>query len=168
MDSGSSKETRELLPVWLTHAAIMTTRLEDSVDFYRDILGFRLRIIEDDPIRKGRRRAMMADSAGRDVVEIIEMLEMAHPFIPGRGGIHHIGFSLPAREWHSLRSRMDGRRYPYQEVERRLFVRDADGLILEIEISSPASGGTSASEGTPSSTESAAAAAEAPSTEPAT
>jgi glyoxylase I family protein len=166
MDSGSSKETRELLPVWLTHAAIMTTRLEDSVDFYRDILGLRLRIIEDDPIRKGRRRAMMADSAGRDVVEIIEMMEMAHPTIPGRGGIHHIGFSLPAREWHSLRSRMDGRRYPYQEVERRLFVRDADGLILEIEIFSPASGGTSASEGTPSSTESAA--AEATTTEPAT
>lgn len=139
MESGPSKETRIAPCVWLTHAAIMTTRLEDSIGFYRDILGLRLRIIEDDPIRKGRRRAMMTDAVGRDVVEIIEMTEMAHPSIPGRGGIHHIGFTLPTREWHSLRSRMDAREYPYQEIERRLFVRDADGLILEIEITSPAS-----------------------------
>lgn len=162
MDNGSSREMRGLPPVWLTHAAIMTTHLENSVEFYRDILGLRLRLIEDDPIRKGRRRAMMTDSVERDIVEIIELKEMAHPSIPGRGGIHHIGFSLPPREWHSLRSRMDGRGYPYQEVDRRLFVRDADGLILEIEISSPASGGTSTSKGTPSSTESTATATEAP------
>lgn len=117
----------------LTHAAIMTTRLDESVCFYRDILGLTVRCIEADPIRKGRRRAMMADPDGRDVLEIIEMTEMAHPTIPGRGGIHHIGFTLSAREWHSLRSRMDARRYGYQEIEGRLFVRDADGLTLEIE-----------------------------------
>lgn len=119
--------------ICLTHAAIMTTRLEESISFYRDILGLTLRIVENDPIRKGRRRAMMTDSAGRDVVEIIEMTDMAHPSIPGRGGIHHIGFTLPSREWHSFRSRMDAKAYEYQEIEGRLFVRDADGLILEVE-----------------------------------
>ncbi len=117
----------------LTHAAIMTARLDDSMAFYRDVLGLKLRVIEDDPIRKGRRRALLMDAEGRDLVEIIEMTEMAHPSIPGRGGIHHIGFTLPARDWHSLRSRMDARGYAYQEIDGRLFVRDADGLILEIE-----------------------------------
>lgn len=126
-------ETRTSSSIWLTHAAIMTTHIDESISFYRDILGLTLRTVEDDPIRKGRRRAMMTDSDGSDVVEIIEMTDMAHPSIPGRGGIHHIGFTLPSREWHSLRSRMDAEEYEYQEIEGRLFIRDADGLILEVE-----------------------------------
>lgn len=124
---------RTTISISLTHAAIMTTRLDASVEFYRDVLGLSLRVIEADPIRTGRRRAMMCDSNGRDILEIIEMSELSHPSIPGRGGIHHIGFTLSAREWHSLRSRMDAEGYSYQEVEDRLFVRDADGLTLEIE-----------------------------------
>ena len=124
---------RATISINLTHAAIMTTRLSASVSFYRDILGLELRVVEADPIRTGRRRAMMSDSNGRDILEIIEMSELSHPSIPGRGGIHHIGFTLPAREWHSLRSRMDAEGYGYHEIEGRLFVRDADGLTLEIE-----------------------------------
>lgn len=131
----------------------MTTRLDDSIAFYRDILELQLRIVEDDPIREGRRRALLSDSEGRDIIEIIEMTEMAHPSIPGRGGIHHIGFTLPPREWHSLRSRMDARGYAYQEIGKRLFVRDADGLILEIEASSPSARRTTVAEGTTSATE---------------
>ncbi len=126
-------ETRTTSPISLTHAAIMTTRLDESISFYRDILGLTLRTVESDPIRKGRRRAMMADSEERDVLEIIEMTDLAHPSIPGRGGIHHIGFTLPSRAWHSLRSRMDAKGCGYQEIEGRLFVRDADGLTLEVE-----------------------------------
>jgi glyoxylase I family protein len=120
-------------PVRLDHASVMTTDLEEAVDFYVDLLGLTLRVIEDDPVREGRKRAMLTDGRGRDVIEVIEMPEMAHPSVPGRGGVHHLGFRLPDREWHSLRSRMDAAEYPYQEVKGRLFVRDADGLVLEIE-----------------------------------
>jgi glyoxylase I family protein len=76
---------------------------------------------------------MLTDRNAHDVIEIIEMPEMAHPSVPGRGGIHHLGFRLPERDWHSLRARLDAAQYPYQEVKGRLFVRDADGLVLEIE-----------------------------------
>lgn len=111
----------------------MTTNLDAAVSFYLNLLGLTLRVIEDDPIRKGRQRAWLADPSGVDVVEIIEMPEMVHPSIPGRGGLHHLGFRLPRAEWHALRSRLDASGYPYQEVQDRLFVRDADGLVLEIE-----------------------------------
>jgi len=124
----------EKSPVHLSHAAIMTTRLDAAIDFYVGTLGLDLRAIEDDPIRKGRRRAMLTDCHGDDIVEIIEMPELAHPTIPGRGGIHHLGFRLPQRSWHALRARLDANGHTYQEVEGRLFVRDADGLVLEIEI----------------------------------
>ncbi|NBB74726.1 MAG: VOC family protein [Bacteroidetes bacterium] len=121
------------VPVELDHASVMTTDLDDAVSFYVDLLGLQLRTIEDDPVREGRQRAMLTDRHEHDVVEIIEMPEMVHPSVPGRGGVHHLGFRLPERDWHSLRSRMDAAGYPYQEVKGRLFVRDADGLVLEIE-----------------------------------
>lgn len=117
----------------LDHASVMTTDLDAATSFYVDLLGLNLRVVEDDPIREGRQRAMLTDRHGHDIVEIIEMPEMAHPSVPGRGGVHHLGFRLPPRDWHSLRTRMDAAEYPYQEVKGRLFVRDADGLVLEIE-----------------------------------
>ena len=117
----------------LDHASIMTANLEASVAFYENVLDLSLRVVEDDPIRDGRRRAMLTDSEGRDLIEIMEVTDMEHPTVPGRGGIHHLGFALPEDEWHALRSRLDAEEYPYQEVGPRLFVRDADGLVLEIE-----------------------------------
>lgn len=121
------------LQIGMDHAAITTRDLSGAIDFYRDILGLRLRIVETDPIREGRQRAMLCDVSGRDVVELIEMPELPHPAIPGRGAIHHLGFKMPQRAWHSLRARLDAAGYPYEQVDERLFVRDADGLILELE-----------------------------------
>ena len=120
-------------PIRLDHAAVMTADLERAMAFYTDVLGLSVRVVEDDPIRKGRRRAMLYDAGGRDVVEIIEMPEMAHATIPGRGGIHHLGFRLLQHDWHALRTRLDADGYPYQEVNHCLFLRDADGLVLELE-----------------------------------
>ena len=119
--------------VHLDHASIMTTDLEAATDFYVDVLGLVLRTEEDDPVREGRQRAMLGDGRDRAVLELIEMPEMEHPSVPGRGAIHHIGFSLSDRDWHSLRSRLDAKDYEYREVKGRLFVRDTDGLVLEIE-----------------------------------
>jgi glyoxylase I family protein len=119
--------------VRLDHASVMTTDLEAATDFYVDLLGLTLRTVEDDPVRDGRERAMLGDGQGHPVIELIEMPEMEHPSVPGRGAIHHVGFRLSDRDWHSLRSRLDAADYPYREVKGRLFVRDTDGLVLEIE-----------------------------------
>lgn len=121
------------LDVRLDHASVMTTDLDEATTFYVELLGLTLRTVEDDPVREGRQRAMLGDGRGRAVVELIEMPEMEHPSVPGRGAIHHLGFCLSDPDWHSLRSRLDAADYSYREVKGRLFVRDADGLVLEIE-----------------------------------
>lgn len=131
--TSSPPDDSTTLDVRLDHASVMTTDLEGAISFYVNLIGLSLRTVEDDPIRDGRQRAMLTDAQDRDVIELIEMEEMKHPSVPGRGGIHHLGFSLPPREWHSLRSRLDADDYPYEEVKGRLFARDADGLVLEIE-----------------------------------
>jgi glyoxylase I family protein len=111
----------------------MTTDLDEAVAFYVNLIGLSLQAVEDDPVRDGRKRALLTDAQGQDVIELIEMEEMEHPSVPGRGGIHHLGFSLSPREWHSLRSRLDAADHAYEEVKGRMFVRDADGLVLEVE-----------------------------------
>lgn len=121
------------LPIRLDHAAVMTTDLERAIGFYTEVLGLAVHVIEADPIRKGRRRAMLYDIDGRDVLELIEMTELTHATIPGRGSLHHLGFRLPAPDWHALRARLDAAGHPYQEVNHCLFIRDADGLVLELE-----------------------------------
>jgi glyoxylase I family protein len=133
-DSPDKTTSSEVAPtVRLDHASVMTTDLEAATDFYVDLLGLTLRTVEDDPVREGRKRAMLGDGRGHAVIELIEMPEMEHPSVPGRGAIHHVGFSLSDRDWHSLRSRLDAADYGYREVKNRLFVRDTDGLVLEIE-----------------------------------
>ena len=129
----STPDDPTALDVQLDHASIMTTDLDEAISFYVDLVGLSLRTVEDDPVREGRRRALLTDAQDRDVIELIEMEEMKHPSVPGRGGIHHLGFSLSPREWHSLRSRLDVVDHPYEEVKGRLFARDADGLVLEIQ-----------------------------------
>ncbi|WP_022835626.1 VOC family protein [Salisaeta longa] len=121
------------IAVRLDHASVMTPDLDAAADFYTTVLGLQLRTVTDDPVRKGRRQALLMDGAGHDIVELIEMPEMAHPSVPGRGGVHHLGFRLSDADWHTLRARLDAQQYPYQEKEGRLFIRDADGLVLEVE-----------------------------------
>ncbi len=129
----STVSPADTVSLWLDHAALMTADLDKATSFYVKALGLRLRIVEDDPIREGRRRAMLFDSNGRDVLEIIEMTELAHRSVPGRGALHHLGFRFPRKDWPALRSRLDEMNHAYRQVEGRVFLRDADGLILEIE-----------------------------------
>lgn len=129
-DAPSSDAVRA---IQLTHAAIVTPELDRAVAFYTDILGLALRVREEDPLRKGRQRAILTDVDGRDVIELIEYPEMPHPSVTGRGAMHHIGFRMPEDNWHGLRAHLDEVGYAYREVEGRLFVRDADSIVLEIE-----------------------------------
>ncbi|MBX2822795.1 MAG: VOC family protein [Rhodothermaceae bacterium] len=134
IDSQPNGDAKPTAPIRLTHAALVTSTLENSIHFYVNVLGLRLRCKEEDPLRPGRMRAMLTDKDEQDIIELIEFPEMPHASVPGRGAIHHVGFCLPQRDWHALRSRLDAAGYPYQEIENRLFIRDADSVVLEIEV----------------------------------
>jgi glyoxylase I family protein len=118
--------------VWLDHAAVVTADLTRSIDFYTGIMGLRVHIEEEDPLRRGRRRAMLFDSNGRDVMELIEMPEFRHRTVAGRGSVHHLGFRFPESDWKALVERLDAGSHSYQIEWDILFLRDADGLLLEV------------------------------------
>lgn len=135
MHNPADGKKKSTAPIRLTHAALVTSTLDNSIRFYVDVLGLQVRVKEEDPLRPGRMRAMLSDQEGHDIIELIEFPEMPHVSVPGRGAIHHVGFCLPQRDWHALRSRLDAAGYPYQEIDHRLFIRDADSVVLEIELS---------------------------------
>ena len=119
--------------VALDHAAIVTQALQPALDFYVELLGLTLSTVEPDPIREGRQRALLTDANGRTVLELIEIPEYVHASVPGHGAMHHLGFRFPERAWHAFRSRLAEKKNPCRRVEFRLFLRDADGLMLGIE-----------------------------------
>lgn len=118
--------------LWLDHAAVVTADLAQSIDFYTRVIGLRVHIEEEDPLRRGRRRAMLFDSNGRDVMELIEMPEFRHRTVAGRGAVHHLGFRFPESDWRALVERLDACGHSYQIERDILFLRDADGLLLEV------------------------------------
>lgn len=104
------------------------------MDFYTEIIGLGHRVTEPDPGRPERRRAMLQDDSGHDVLELIEEADLAHPTIPGRGGLHHLGFRFSGSDWEELLARLDASGISYDlRGDDCLFVRDTEGTVLEIE-----------------------------------
>lgn len=122
----------QAISLWLDHAAVVTADLARSIDFYTRIIGLRVHLEEEDPLRRGRRRAMLFDSQGRDVVELIEMSEYQHRSVMGRGSVHHLGFRFPEQDWEALRERLEAHDHAYWLENDILFVRDVDGLLIEV------------------------------------
>ena len=76
--------------------------------------------------------ASLDKKAGRDVVELIEMSEYQHRSVMGRGSVHHLGFRFPEPDWEALRERLEAHEHTYWLENDILFVRDVDGLLIEV------------------------------------
>ena len=78
------------------------------------------------------RRAVLR--GGERPFELIEEPDLAHPTIPGRGGLHHLGFRFDEAAWQDLLCRLDAAGISYElRSDSCLFVRDTEGTVLEIE-----------------------------------
>ena len=130
--NGSPSDTDKLGNVWMDHAAVVTADLTRAIEFYSNVVGLRVHTAEADPLREGRTRAMLYDSNGRDILELIEMVELRHRAVVGRGALHHLGFRLPESDWLALQQRLEAADYPFHAVSDLIFVRDPDGLLLEV------------------------------------
>lgn len=121
------------MSISLSHAAVMTVSLEKAVLFYQEILNLDTTPFESDPLRDGLRRCFVVGPDGQYMIELIEMPSNTHVTIPGRGAVHHLGLTVD-RDWGtSIRNRLRTTQTPFREAQGKLFVRDADGLVIEIE-----------------------------------
>jgi catechol 2,3-dioxygenase-like lactoylglutathione lyase family enzyme len=117
----------------LHHTALISSDVETTVRFYRDVLGFPLtELIEnrDYPgsshfffdIGNGNLLAFF-DFPGLDVGPYAEVL----------GGLHHIAISVTPDHWKYLRAKLDDAGVEYQvESTVSIYFRDPDGARLEL------------------------------------
>ncbi len=115
--------------IWLGHVCVTTTRFEEALGFYAGTLGLSMRTVERHPVHFDRLRAVMIDAEGRDVLELVE----AADGVEHAASVHQLGFRLPRRSWHVLRSRLDTQGYPYKEIDGHLLLNDCDGVELRVE-----------------------------------
>jgi catechol 2,3-dioxygenase-like lactoylglutathione lyase family enzyme len=124
----------------LHHATLISSDLEQTTAFYRDLLGFTLvreTVNEDDP---GTRHfwfaADPADPSGLRL-SFLEYPQM-EPGSQGTGAVHHLALRVgSAAEVGAWRDYLQSRGIPTTPVHERgeltsVYLRDPDGHILEI------------------------------------
>jgi len=115
----------------LDHFNIRTDRLDDTVRFYRDVLG----------LTEGERPNFSFPGAwlyseGRPVVHLVDISASSEPQKPDSGVVHHVAFA--SRDFAGMTRRLqqqavefDTRQVPGGAVWQ-IFVRDPNGVLLEL------------------------------------
>lgn len=138
---------RRLRITGLHHITLISSDLERTVGFYRDLLGMRLvkqGTNEDDP---GARHFHFGDGEGA-AGTIVSCFE--YPRMPagraGAGSTHHFALAVESEDelngWHAY---LTSRGVPCSEVLHRtyfrsLYLRDPDGHVVEIATRGPGFG----------------------------
>jgi catechol 2,3-dioxygenase-like lactoylglutathione lyase family enzyme len=137
-------EPRRLRIAGIHHITLLCRNLDQSVAFYRNLLGMRMvkqTVNEDD---QGARHLFFGDEAGRpgSLVTCLEYPDM-EPATVGVGSTHHFALTVDSEEelhgWHDY---LSGQGVPCTEVMDRTFcksvyLRDPDGHIVELATAGP-------------------------------
>jgi len=145
---------RRLRITGLHHITLISSNLERTVAFYRDLLGLRLvkeSHNDDDP---GARHFYFGDADGcpGTIVSCFEYPRM-QPGKAGAGSTHHFALAVDsADELAGWREYLSSRGVPCSEILDRsffksLYLRDPDGHVIEIATRGPGFGLNGASAG---------------------
>jgi catechol 2,3-dioxygenase-like lactoylglutathione lyase family enzyme len=115
----------------LDHFNIRTRKLEDSVRFYRDVLGLEQGDRPNFPFP-----GAWLYSEGKPVVHLVDISPTDEPQKPDSGVVHHVAFL--SRDFKGMQQRLgaleiafDARQVPGGEVWQ-IFVRDPNGVLIEL------------------------------------
>ena len=113
----------------LDHINISTTNVEDSRDFFVDVLGFEVGWRPDFPFHGAWLYAQ-----GKDLVHLVEVKTQP---APSRGSaLDHFAFAID--DYEDARSRLDARGIAYRELSapgapiRQFFITDLNGVTIEL------------------------------------
>lgn len=137
--SGSPAEPRRLSITGLHHITLISSDVDRTAAFYRDLLGMRLleaTVNDDDP---NARHLVFGDAAGTPgtMVTAFEYPDMDAGSV-GIGSTHHFALCVESEEeLEGWRGWLESRGVPCTEVLERsrfksIYVRDPDGHIIEI------------------------------------
>ncbi|MPZ27624.1 MAG: VOC family protein [Micromonosporaceae bacterium] len=117
----------------LHHAALLSSDVERTVQFYQELLGFPLTEIFENRDYRGSNHFFFDigngnllaffDFPGLDLGSYAEVL----------GGLHHIAISVEPAAWRAAKQRLDTAEVEYQqESGASIYFRDPDGARVEL------------------------------------
>ncbi|MGJ4945621.1 VOC family protein [Bradyrhizobium sp. HKCCYLS1011] len=115
----------------LDHFNIRTRKLAETVGFYEEVLG-----LENGPRPNFAFPGAWMYSEGRPVVHLVDIAQTSEPQKPDSGVVHHVAFV--SRGFAGMKARLagkgmafDARQVPGGELWQ-IFVRDPNGVMIEL------------------------------------
>jgi catechol 2,3-dioxygenase-like lactoylglutathione lyase family enzyme len=115
------------------HAALLSSDVERTIQFYQGILEFPLTEIFENRDYKGSSHFFF-DVGHGNLLAFFDFpgLDLG-PYAEVLGGLHHLAISVTPESWQHLRGKLDAAGVPYQvESGTSIYFRDPDGARVEL------------------------------------
>jgi catechol 2,3-dioxygenase-like lactoylglutathione lyase family enzyme len=119
------------------HVTLVGSNADDTVAFYRDVLGLSLVIRQPNLDREEVEHLFFDAGDGRLVTFFIdESRDSVDHQKPGVGAVHHLAFRIEPDELSDIRDRLDEAGHGVREYDRgafhSLYTHDHNGLVIEL------------------------------------
>ncbi|MFC7176145.1 VOC family protein [Halosegnis marinus] len=119
------------------HVTLVGSNADDTVAFYRDVLGLPLVIRQPNLDREAVEHLFFDAGDGRMVTFFVdESRDSAEEQDPGIGAVHHLAFRVEADELPDIRDRLLEAGHRVSEFDRgafhSLYTQDHNGLVIEL------------------------------------
>jgi catechol 2,3-dioxygenase-like lactoylglutathione lyase family enzyme len=115
------------------HAALLSSDVERTIEFYQDLLGFPLIELFENRDYAGSSHFFF-DVGNGNALAFFDLpgLDLG-PYAEVLGGLHHLAISVPPDRWAEQRSRLDAAGVEYLlESGASLYFNDPDGVRVEL------------------------------------
>lgn len=119
------------------HITVTGSNVEDTIEFYRDLLGMPL-VLEQPNLDRPEYTHLFFDTGdGRLLTFFVTDDEPSRDTLPIEvGHVHHLAFRINTERLSSVKSALDSAGYEYSEFDRGAFhavyTRDNNGLTIEL------------------------------------
>jgi catechol 2,3-dioxygenase-like lactoylglutathione lyase family enzyme len=119
------------------HVTLVGSNADDTVAFYRDVLGLRLVVRQPNLDRKHVEHLFFDAGDGRMVTFFVdESRDSVDEQDPGIGAVHHLAFRIEPAELPEIRDRLLDAGHRVSEFDRgafhSLYTHDHNGLVIEL------------------------------------
>ena len=119
------------------HVTLIGSNADDTVAFYRDVLGLRLVIRQPNLDRREVEHLFFDAGDGRMVTFFVdESRDSVDEQEPGVGAVHHLAFRIEPDELPAIRDRLHEAGHRVSEFDRgafhSLYTKDHNGLVIEL------------------------------------
>jgi len=119
------------------HVTLIGSNADDTVAFYRDVLGLPLVIRQPNLDREEVEHLFFDAGDGRLVTFFVdESRDSVEMQEPGIGAVHHLAFGIEPAELPAIRDRLLDAGHEVSEYDRgafhSLYTRDHNGLVIEL------------------------------------